>query len=56
MTGNWSYRPERAPDCMNGRFLCSTYACERLLKHPGHCLACKRTLKSIKKAAKKKDK
>ena len=44
MSGQWSYRPERAPECMNGRYKCSTYECTKLLKKPGTCMACRKKL------------
>jgi hypothetical protein len=42
MSRQWSYRPERAPECMNGRYECTTYECTKLLKNPGMCMACRR--------------
>ena len=44
MSGQWSYRPERAPECMNGRYKCTTYECVKLLKKPGTCMACRKKL------------
>ena len=48
MSGQWSYRPERAPECMNGRYKCDTYECVKLLKHAGQCMACRKLAKLAK--------
>ena len=45
MSGQWGYRPERAPECLNGRYKCSTYECVKLLKHAGTCMACRKKQK-----------
>lgn len=42
---SWSWRPERAPECMNGRVKCQEFWCLNTLKRPGYCLSCRKKQK-----------
>lgn len=42
---SWAWKPERAPGCMNGRYKCQSFWCEKTLKKPGYCLKCRKQQK-----------
>lgn len=42
---SWAWKPERASDCMNGRYKCQNFWCSRTLKKAGFCLKCRKEQK-----------
>jgi len=45
---SWAWKPERASNCINGRYKCQSFWCLRILKKAGFCMKCRKEQKAKK--------
>jgi len=42
---SWAWKPDRAPECMNGMKKCQEFSCFRIVKRAGYCRTCQKLRK-----------